>query len=413
MKKKLKWLLIAVGGAIVGLQIFNLLGGGVSAEVLRVIKGELEQYLEDTAQVTSRDKQTVYVEGSGKVVAVNVDVGDAVKRGNLLTRLEQTDLELQLKDAEARVRAATAQLRSSAQRNDNQIGLAQAAVDQAQIAYNSAQKDYENAKLLYEAGAMSRDELEKAQAAMQTAAAALRAANLQLADAQQGAPDYLQANYEAQLEQAIVHRDTIIRNMQKQEIRAPIDGVILEKHLEQGMLASPATLAFVLGNVYDLELEAEILADDANKIKIGNKVEISGKAIGAAIIQGEVVEIAPAAVTVTSSLGVKQRRVPVKIAIKDNVSRIKPGYNLDIKIITTVKKDVIKVPDTAVFEYQGKQQVFVVEKGKARLRVVRKGIESGNFVEIQKGLKEGELILTKPDNSIEEGIRIRPVFAQR
>jgi len=67
------------------------------------------------------------------------------------------------------------------------------------------------------------------------------------------------------------------------------------------------------------------------------------------------------------------------------------------------------VPDSSVFEYKDESRVFIVENGKALLRTVKRGIESGNFIEIQEGLKEGDTILVKPDNSIKEGINIKPV----
>lgn len=411
MKKKLKWVIIGVVVVVAGIVLHSTKNGGVSAEVLKLSKGEIKQYLEETAQVLSRDKQTVYIEGSGKVVDINVNVGDAVKQGDLLLSLEKTDLELQLKDAEAKIEASKAQLKGTELINyANKIELAKVAVDQAENAYESAKRNFENAKKLYESNALSKDEFEKAQDAYNSAATALNSANLQLADVKQGAPEYLKNSYKAQLEQAVIYRDTILRSIRKQEVRAPIDGIVIEKLVEKNSPAAPSTAAFVIGNVNNLELEAEILADDANKIKIGNEVEISGKAIDDTVLKGKVTKIAPAAKTVTSSLGVNQKRVPVTVEIADKTDRIKPGYDLDVKIITAVRNDIIKVPDSSVFDYKGESHIFIVENGKALLRTVKRGIESGDFIEIQEGLKEGDTILVKPDNSIKEGIKIKPLY---
>ncbi len=138
-------------------------------------------------------------------------------------------------------------------------------------------------------------------------------------------------------------------------------------------------------------------------------MEITGKPIGDAVLKRKVIKIAPAAKTVTSFLGVNQKRVPVTIEMADRKVVLKPGYSLDVKIITAVKSDVIKVPDSSVFEYKGTSNVFIIENGKALLRTVKKGIESGNYIEIQEGLKEGDVILVKPDNDIKEGIKIKPL----
>lgn len=412
--KKFRWAIILTVVLVVGIVLISSMTGGVSAEVYRVSKGDIKQYVEDTAQVLSKGKETVYIEGSGKVVNINVDVGDTVKKGDLLLSLDKTDLELQLKDAEAKIEAAEAQLKGTEVINyANKIELAKAAVDQAQVSYDSAARNFENAKKLYESQAISKAQFETAQDGYKTAQAALNTANLQLTDVRDGAPGYVKSGYKSQLEQAVILKDTILRNIQKQEVRADIDGVVLEKLVENNSMASPSTTAFVIGNTGSLELEADILQDDISKVKIGNEVEISGKPLGSKVIKGEVSKIAPAAKDVTSSLGVNQKRVAVTVKITDQTSMLKPGYSLDIKVITAVKSGIIKVPDSAVFDYQGQSMVFVVQNGKAVLKTVKKGIESDNSIEIEDGLKDGDTILVKPDNNIKEGIKIKPLVKKQ
>jgi len=408
MKKKLKWIIAGLVAVAAGTGLYTVKNGSVEAETLKVSKGEIKQYVEETAQVLLRDKQTVYIEGSGKIVDINVDVGDAVKQGDLLLSLEKTDLELQLKDAEAGIEASRAQLKGTELINyANKIELAKIALTQAENAYASAKRNLESAKKLYESEALSKEELDKAQDAYNSAAASLDSARLQLEDVKSGAPEHLKNSYKAQLEQAVIRRDTILRNIRKQEVRAPIDGIVIEKLVERNSFASPSTPAFVIGDVNKVELQAEVLSDDANKIKAGNEVEISGKAIDDTLLKGKVTKIAPAAKTVTSALGINQKRVQVTIEITDRSDLIKPGYELDVKIITSTKNNAIKVPDSSVFDYKGESCVFIVKNGRAFIRAVKKGIESGDFIEIAEGLNEGDTILVKPDNNIREGIRIK------
>lgn len=410
LKKILKWVIVAVVIAAAAIAVYNVKNKGTAAEVFAVSKGEIRQYLEETAQVLSREKQTVYIEGTGKVVGIYGNVGDAVKQGDLLLNLEKSDLELQRKDAEAKIQASKAQLQGTELINyANKIELAKAAVDQSAIAYDSAQRNFEKVKKLYESGAISKDEFEKAQDALKAAAAALNTAELQLADVRQGAPGYLKDSYKSQLEQAVIYRDTILKNLQKQEVKAPMDGVILEKLVDKNAMAAPSAAAFVIGDIRNLELEAEILADDIGKVAIGNEVEIGGKPLGDVIIKGKVIKIAPAAKTVTSSLGVNQKRVPVTIEIAEGMDLLKPGFSVNAKIISAVKKDAVTVPESSVFDYKGKSHVFVIENGKAGLKEVKKGIESDHYVEVLEGLKEGEQILEKPGNTVKEGMIIQPL----
>ncbi|MCX7708769.1 MAG: efflux RND transporter periplasmic adaptor subunit [Clostridia bacterium] len=407
---KLKWVVIAAVIIVAGIAMMAAKAGGVTADVYKVSKGEIRQYVEDTAQVLPLDKQTVYTDGSGKITEIRVDVGDKVSKGDLLLSLEKTDLELQLKDAEARIAAAKAQLSGTELINyANKIDLAKAAVEEAKVSYYSAQRNFTQAKELYEADAVSKDEFEKANDAYKAASAALNSASAQLEDVRQGAPEHLKNGYKAQLEQAVIFRDTILRSIQKQEVRAVMDGVIIEKLVDANSPAAPSAAVFVIGNVNNYKLEADILADDANKVKIGNEVEISGKAVDNAVLLGKVIKIAPAAKAMTSNLGVNQKRVPVTIELPGKTDLLKPGYSLDIKIITAVKNGIIKVPDSSVFEYKGSSHVFAVDNGKAVLRAVKKGLESDKHIEILEGLKEGETILVKPDNNIKEGAVIKPM----
>lgn len=408
IKGKSKWMVGAAGVVILGIVAMAYAAGGMAAEVFKVSRGEIKQYVEETAQVLPHEKQSVYIEGSGKITAINVEVGNTVKKGDVLLSLDKTELELQLKDAEARLAAAKAQLTGTELINyANKIELAKAALDQAAVSYDSAARNYENAKELFASQAISKDELQKAEDQYKTARAARDTADLQLSDLKKGTPEHVKSEYRAQLEQAEVYRDTVLRNLQKQELKADMDGVVIEKLVEVNSFAAPASAAFVIGNVKHLELEADILADDANKVKLGDAVEITGNPLEDSVLQGKVVKISPAAKSVMSNLGVNQKRVPVTIELQGQSDLLKPGYNVDVRIITARVQETIKVPDSAVFEYQGKSQVFVVVKGKAQLREVTRGIESGNDIEIKDGLKEGETVLTKPDNNIKEGTRIK------
>ncbi len=339
---------------------------------------------------------------------ISADVGDRVKKDDILLTLDTTDLEFQLKAAQAGIAASKAQLESTELKNyANKIKQAEAAVNQAKIMYDSDKRNFENAKGLYESQALSKDEYEKARDMCDVALAALNTANLQLADIKKGSPDYLKNSYMAQFEQAETRRDTIANSIKKQEVRSPADGTIIERLVDENLPAVPQMAAFIIEDTDRLEIEANVLSDDINKVQIGNEVEISGKPLGDEILKGKVTKIAPVAKAEMSSLGVSQNRVSVTIEINGDTSLLKPGFSVDAKIITANRKDILIVPDSSVFDYEGKSTIFVVENGKTRLRSVEKGIESDDLIEILGGLKEGEMILSKPDNSIKEGMRIK------
>ena len=126
-------------------------------------------------------------------------------------------------------------------------------------------------------------------------------------DAKEGTPDYVKNGYIAGVEQAIILRDTIMNNIEKQQVLAPIDGIVIEKLVDENSIGAAGTASFLIGDTKSLELEGNILSDDIYKVQVGNEVEVSGKAMGDSTIKGKVIKIAPEAKNITSSLGVNQK----------------------------------------------------------------------------------------------------------
>jgi len=407
-RKKLFLAVTSIIICIVSVIVYVNMQGGQTVETSVVEKGEIKQYVEDTAVVQSNKKQTVYIEGSGKINSIKVNVGDSVKKGDVLLTMDKEDLELKLQDAISKIEAAKAQLAGTDSSNYvNKIEIAQAAVDGAKVNYESISRDLNNAKTLFESGAISQQEFNKTEDAYKNAELSLKSANFQLQDAKEGVPDYVKNGYIAGVEQATILRDSIMKEIEKQQVLASIDGIIIEKLVDENSIGTTGTAAFLIGDIKSLELEGNILSDDIYKVQIGDEVEVSGKAMGDSTVKGKVVKIAPEAKNITSSLGVNQKRVQVTIEISDDANLLKPGYDLDIKVITGTKSDTLVIPDSSVFDYKGNSCVFVVDNGKAVIRQIKKGIESEKTIEVVDGLNEGDRIIIKPDNNTTEGMKIK------
>ncbi|HWQ80519.1 MAG TPA: efflux RND transporter periplasmic adaptor subunit [Anaerovoracaceae bacterium] len=380
MKKKLNKKLVLAAGVLIVLAVFagwSLSNQGTEAETAVAARGDIHRYVEDIGEVTCEDSITVYLEGSGLIRNIAVDEGQEVKKGDLLLSMDQAQHEIALKNAQESLREAAA--RSSA----------------GEQAYRTALQDYNNTKLLAGEGAVSQWELTQKETALKSAEA-------------------VRSGYLAVLEQAELNVQDSSLALGKQQVLAPIDGVVLERNIELNEPGAPGTAAFVIGNPANVAIESKILADDASEISIGDKAEIITRTDDQQVIGGTVTKIAPTATDEISSLGVKQKKVTVTIRPLDTVASymaesIKLGSEVDVKVITDTRAGVIVVPAGAVFDYQGDSCVFTVEGGKATLRTVTRGIGNDSFTEIIGGLKEGEVVLSAPDNSIEEGMRIKPV----
>lgn len=351
---------------------WSLSNRGTPAEMAEAERGEIKKYVEEVGEVKCKDSTTVYLEGNGLIESIAVEEGRQVRKGELLLNMEPESLEISLDNA------------------NESLNLAKAGYAAGEEAYRTALKDYENTKFLAGEGAVSQWELTQKSTALKSAEAARTASK-------------------AELEQAELNVRESALALGRQQILSPIDGTVLDKNVEVNEYGVPGTAAFVIGNGGGIEIESKILADDAADIAVGDKAEITTRTDDKQTIEGTVVKISPTAEDEISSLGVKQKKVRVTIGVAASSVPLKPGSEADVKVITETKSDVIVVPAGAVFEYRGETCVFVVDGGKAVLRKVGRGIRNESYAEITKGLKAGEIVLSAPDNSIEEGMRIKPI----
>jgi HlyD family secretion protein len=369
MRKKVVWgFIMVLFLATSGLLVYTT--QRVEVDASQVGRGDIKKYTEDVGTVKCKGARSISIEGEGRIINLPYDLGERVKKGDLLLRLDAGQIELLLKDADEKIRTCQAQFENT------------------EISYHSALTNYDNAVVLARGGAISQWDLQQKEDALKSTRTSLEA-------------------MKAQMEQANVSRANCLLNLKQQELFSPIDGIVLEKRVDLYSVASPGTVAFVIGDPGNIEIESDILADDAGNIRLGNDVEITVRSQDKPTITGQISKIAPSAVTVTSSLGVNEKRVTVTITPHKSSALLKPGYEVDVKIITNRKSGVITVPATAVFNYKGRNCVFVVENGRAVIRPVNKGMQDDSWVEIKSGLVEEEMVITEPDNTIREGIKVK------
>ena len=410
MKKKRLWLW-GIGAAVLAtLSALYFLNQGTEAAVTAVRRGTIKSYVEEIGTVGCTELRNASIEGSGLIEAVPADVGQYVKKGDLLLMLDKTELETQIKTQDEKIKEieATFQGNSAVKNYATGVEKARLAIGTAQDDYALTQDDYAYAKLLAEQGALSAKDLKAKEAAMKSAEARVESAKIDLQQLEANTPESAKAVYDAQLQQAELGRESLSRSLQKQEVRAPMDGVVLEKKVDVNTVGIPGTVAFVIGDVGRMEVEAYILADDAAEIKTGDEVEITERTERRQTVAGKVTKLAPSAVEMTSSLGVNQKKVKVTIEPSGPLPQMKPGYEVDVRIVTETKGGALTVPLSAVFDDAGSSSVFVVQDGKTVLRKVQKGIGDQESVEITGGLKEGETVLTEPDLNVKAGMKIKP-----
>jgi HlyD family secretion protein len=165
-----------------------------------------------------------------------------------------------------------------------------------------------------------------------------------------------------------------------------------------------------IGDPRKIEVKIEVLSTDAVNIKPGTPVLFERWGGNPALL-GKVSVVEPTAFTKVSSLGVEEQRVLVIADIVSSLEsrkRLGDGYRVEARFIIWEGKEVLQVPSSALFRKGGNWAVFIVKNNRAQQREVKIGHRTGLTAEVISGLVEGEEIIAYPDDSIREGVRVRP-----
>lgn len=436
---------LLVAGGVIALVVVGALAlkgsGGGEIAVIRPTRGEIRESFREPARTRLENIWTVAAQISGRIGRIDFEPGDRVKKGQVLAEYDLLPLETAVAEAEARVGRLSAQLaliedtsvelaelasaEAVARSSEERIIAAEAQIQAAKARVVRTQKDLERSLDLVEAGALDPQTLDAQQMAATEAAEGLKQAEAELAamrsdavsarsraqtiEKQIGRKSLDRTQILAQMKEAEAQLDSARHRLGLASVIAPIDGVVLER-LERGekpVLEGEALLT--LGNPADIEVIADVLTEDALKLKIGDEVGLE-KLSGERFLDGSVKRIEPQGFTKLSSLGVEQQRVNAIVSINEPPEDLGIGYRLHARFFTGTREATLIVPRYTVLQSPDQTYyVFVVEGGKLHRRPVTPGLKSDLSVEILEGVDESTLVVASPDSTLAEGTAVKPV----
>ena len=297
---------------------------------------EPEDLVDVGAQVTGEIKE-FGTDANGN----RVDYGSEVKAGQLLARIDDTIVELDIKRAEASVAQARAQILSA------EAGLAQAkaSISQARANKNKADRDLDRAKKLGVGDALSQMSYDQYVNAAETAAASLESAEAQLQTA-----TAQQASAAAQLQSAQAQLESELRNRDYTRITTPVDGTIVVRQVNVGQTVvssmNATTLFLVARDLSKMQIWASVNEADIAKVKPGQEVRYTVDALPNENFVGVVNKIRPNA---TMSSNVVTYIVEIDIENPDR--KLLPYMSANANFIVKEVKDALMVSD-AVFDFR-------------------------------------------------------------
>lgn len=419
---------------IIVVLLIVLLGGGFT--IFRFFTGSSQNsnLISDKTELVESKSLPIKIKASGSVVPIEtvnlspkqagqlvellVEQGARVTKGQIIARMDNTNLVPQLYQAQANAAASEAnlvRLRNGSRPED--IAAAQARVESARgrleaarsrLALNSMRTS--RYRGLQTEGAISRDRLDEVltddrstQADLLTAQANLAEATRQFEQYRNGSRPEDIAQAEAQLAQAIAGVRVIEVQIEDTIIRAPFTGIITQKYANAGAFVTPTTTASssnsststsIVAIANGLEIIAKVPEVDIAQIKIGQEVEIVADAFPSEAFKGKVRLIAPEAIieqNVTS--------FQVRVTLETGKDKLQSGMNTDLRFIGQRIDNALVVPTVAIVTQEGKTGLLVAdEKGKPQFREVTIGTTVENQTQILSGAKVGDRVFVKlPD----------------
>jgi HlyD family secretion protein len=356
-------LLAALFGA--GLFLKDLFNSGIEVQLATASLSSPSQasaVLTASGYVVARRKAAVASKGTGTLVFLGVDEGDRVKKGQVIARLEDSDVAAALQRARENLRVAQADL-------------------------NDAKQSQERMRTLLKQDLVAQAEYDVAEARYQRVIATIDAARF-----------------------AVREAEVAVENTR---IVAPFDGTVLKKNADVGEIVAPLAGAVssraavvTIADMSSLEVDADVSEANITKVTPNQACEITLDAYPQQRYPGYVTKIVPTAdrakATVLVKIRFRQYDEKVLPEMSAKIAFLPAGFTVS----ASESKPLLTVPASALADRDGRQVVFQIKDDRAVAVVVTTGQKLAGLVEIKSGLREGDKVIARVDEQLKAGAKV-------
>jgi HlyD family secretion protein len=384
-------------GVILGAAWLVMRPSATMVDASRVESGPLSVTVESDGWTRVKDLYYVNAPVGVRLLRVLKKSGDAIKAGEVVASIEPSEptflTSRDVNQAKATVAVAEA--------NRDQ---AKADLQRAKTETEYARYTYKRTKELNKSGYYSTEKLEEAELSLKTKIAAQESSEKTLAAKEM---DLAKAKAEQQQPNSVTTYKPSAADCVN--VTTPVDGRVLYVTQESETIMAPGATIMQVGDPTRMEIQLEMLTEDAVKVKPGAQARI--EQWGGPMIKGKVRLVEPYAFTKTSALGIEEQRVNVIVDFDEpyeNWRQMAHAFKVVTKIVWWESSDVLKVPMGAVFRQRNRWAVYVVEDGVARLRFLEIGHTTTLEAEVVTGLREGDIVIVHPGDRVRDGARVSP-----
>jgi len=377
-----KWLIIVIGGLIIVLLGFRLVqllmkgrGGGqledqrpaVAVEVAAVRFGPIREIRKFTGSIFPYNQYVVAPKVSGRVIQISKRIGDSVREGELIAKIDDAEYQQAVRESEASLK------------------IAEASLAESRSQFELARQEKERVESLEARGLATTAERETGLTNYEA-----REARYQLALAQ------------VEQREAVLASSRIRLGYTK--LTASGAGFIGERFVDEGALLAPNTAVVLVVGIDSVIVRTTITERDYGHIERGQSVDVLVDAFPNSRFSGSVARIAP-------MMQEASRMAEMEVEVDNKSHMLKPGMFARIEVITAEKDSTQLVPSTAVVERSGETVMFVVPDGEtvARYVHVTTGIVTPDLTEIIEPPIRGRVV-TLGQHLLEDG---SPIMLQK
>ncbi len=332
-------------------------GGGsmprvpMTVELGPVKKGDLSAHLVVVGNLIGEQTVDVAPKTGGRVERVNVQLGDRVRRNQVIAKIEDNEIVEQVRQAVASQEVSKATIR------------------QREADLRVAEVNFERSKNLYTRQLLAKQALDDAESRYLAAQA-----QLDLSKAQQTQTD-------ARLEELRI-------NLQNTSVISPVDGFVGKRNVDAGAMVSQNQPIASVVDISKLRMVSNIIEKDLRMVTVGDSADVEVDAYPGETFRGHIARVAPV-------LDPSTRTASMEVEVPNASFKLKPGMYARVNLTVEERKGVLTAPKNAVIDFESKRGVWMPSSDNhAQFVPVELGIEDADRVEIRSGLKEGDRIVT-------------------
>ena len=331
-----------------------------------------------------------------------VQRGSRVRKGQLLVVLENKDLSAAALSSKGDFEQADAAYITTVNAGlPQQIQKAELDALAAKAAFDAQQKVYDSRKELFQQGALPRRELDAGEVALAQARSANEQAQRQLSDLQRLGKEQALKSAVGSRRSAEGRYNGAEAQLSYSEIRSPLDGVVTDRPLYVGDLATANQPIMTVMDTSRLIAKAHIAADDAATLRVGNPAELKVEGLEEAI-KGKVSLVSPA-------LDPGSTTIEVWVEASKANAVLKAGMTVELEITSKTVKNALAAPTQAIYKNTESADYVLVAgaDGFAHVKLVEIGARGKELSQILKGVSEGEAVISSGGYALPDKTKIK------